>query len=77
MRHKIDCRYEVKINGCRPTNTDVKSVKTNFNLTQCFCSCSLRCAYPHHLIGNHWIEVEEHYDDCPNADPDRFVRYLN
>lgn len=35
---------------------------TTFELQQCFCSCSL--------------QTNVHYDSCPNARKDRFIRYL-
>lgn len=63
---------EVRINDI-PINVKVTKIKTNMILSQCFCSCSIRCAYDYHLVGNHWITVEEHYPDCPNADPERLV----
>lgn len=69
----------VSIDGVRPTNTEVKSLKCSFNLNQCFCSCSLKTPYSMVVPGlsgwsdRHWITVEEHYPDCPNADPARYI----
>jgi hypothetical protein len=63
----------ILINGVEPTNTKVIEFSSNFTFDQCFCSCSLRHPYPYHLVGTHWTTVEEHYPDCPNADPKRFV----
>lgn len=67
----------IEINGVQPTNTKVTNINVEFNLQQCFCSCSLKLPYMYNLIGNHWIEVEEHYDDCPNADPAKFIKYVD
>jgi hypothetical protein len=38
----------------------------DFDLEQCFCSCP----FP---LG---LETTTHYEDCCNADPQKFVRYV-
>jgi len=72
---KCGCN-RIEIDGVEPTNTKLTDLSMTIDLNQGFCNCSLRLPYQHHLVGNHWIEVEEHYDDCPHADPDRFISYL-
>ena len=67
----------ILINGVEPTNTKVTNITSYFNLIQCFCSCSIMYLYDYTLPNGRVIEVEEHYDDCPNADPERFVKYVN
>ena len=71
----------ILINDIEPTNTKVVELSTSFTLSLCFCSCSMRLPYRMCLPGlspifdEHYITVEEHYEDCPNADPKRFICY--
>ena len=83
MKKHLNCRCgEIRINDEWPTHTKVTSLTCSFTLNQCFCSCSIRVPYRMVIPGlsgwsdRHWITVEEHYEDCPNADPERFIGYV-
>ena len=76
IKYKVN---RILINGEEPTNTKVTSLTISFLLNQCFCSCSLRAPYrmcdPLLSPGfdEHYIWVEEHYPDCPNAINKRYI----
>lgn len=76
------------LNGYFVTSLNDVSMKTNFDLEQCFCSCPsplksmlndyyfLNSVCTCRPYGEKLEYIEVHYDDCPNAKRGYFYRYV-
>lgn len=62
------------LNGRYLTSLRDVGMTTTFDLTQCFCSCA---PWPLQSMRDEYkVDLELHNDDCPNAKPWAFLRYV-